>query len=124
MVKVLIIDDSLDLREVLSLLLERKGYEVRGISSGVELHGQLSVFAPDVIFLDVRLQHEDGREICKEIKANRLLKHIKVILISASSIFLENHLECEADAVIEKPFNISTVYETIEKVLLEKNYPV
>ena len=64
----------------------------------------------------VRLQGEDGRELCKEIKEKHN-KDIPVILMSASGKLLNDHAEWNADDVIEKPFDIHKLNETINEVL-------
>jgi DNA-binding response OmpR family regulator len=124
MTKILIADGSPDLSEFLEILLKRKGYEVEAVLFNDDLHEKVLSFAPDVILLDVQLHRENGRDICKQIKNNHLTKHIRIILISSNPLLLENYSACEADAVIEKPFNNSTVYETIERVLLKKSCTV
>lgn len=122
MIKILIADGSPDLSEFLEILLERKGYAVESVAFNTELQERILSFTPDVILLDVQLQRENGREICLKIKSNSLTKHIRVILISANPSLLENYSACEADAVIEKPFNNITIYDTIETVLSKNNF--
>lgn len=118
MSKILIVDDSPDLVAFLKILLERKGNEVETAATGAELKAKLLVFTPHVILLDVNLRNESGRDICMEIKKNKLTNHIRVILISASSVLLQNYSECEADAVIEKPFDTIMLFSTIERILM------
>ncbi len=116
MVKILIVDDSLDLLEALSAFLQKKGYKVKTVSTGEMIKTVLSEFEPDVLLLDVNLGGHDGRKLCKEIKEQINIK-LPVILFSASPDLLRNYEECNADAVIEKPFDINTVIKKINMVL-------
>ena len=118
MAKVLVIDDSFDLLHVFSTALKRNGYELEILSSADKLLNLLSIYLPDLILLDVLLRKEDGSELCKKIKEG--YKNISIILISMNTAFLQNYEECQADAVIEKPFDFQTVIATMNKVLDSK----
>jgi DNA-binding response OmpR family regulator len=116
MAKVLLVDDSQDLLEVLSSFLNIKGYNVETALSHEKAKNALSVFIPDVILLDVRINGDDGRKICREIK-EKYNPDIPIILLSASPELLEDYEECKADAIIEKPFNLQTVMEKVDEVI-------
>lgn len=120
MAKILIVDDSKDLTEFLSVLLKMKDYDVDIAASKGELKRKLPVVSPDLILLDVRLGGDDGRELCKAIRKEMPDKHIPIILVSASPELLKDYEECEANDVIEKPFDISTIITKIDS-LLSKN---
>lgn len=115
--RVLIVDDSKDLLEFLSLLLTKQGYEVQEASSKEELTNCLTVCIPDLILLNVRLKGEEGKELCKKVKENIFSENVPVILLSASPELLIDYGEWAAEAVIEKPFDILTVVKKIESVL-------
>ena len=117
MAKILVVDDSSDLLEVFSMILNRRGHKVKSIVSGDKLNETISLFEPDLILLDVLLRQENGRDICRKIKEEN--KVLPIVLISANPNLLKDFEECEADAVIEKPFQIQTVMTTVNK-LLEK----
>ena len=114
MAKILIVDDNPDLLEFLTLILRRREHEIESVFSGIAIREKILSFMPNIILMDVRLTGINGRELCREIKADKLTAGIKIILMSASSQYLENYHECNADAAIEKPFNIKTMYETVE----------
>ena len=117
--KILILDDYPDLLYVLSLFLQQKFYEVRTVISSRLFKEELISFKPDLIILDIILKDaESGREICSSIKENKDTAHIPVILMSASHAALKNYEECKADAVIEKPFNLSELIFQIETLII------
>ncbi len=116
MANVLVVDDHEDLLHVLSIYLKTKGFAVEAVQTDEGAKKTLSVFTPDVILLDVKLNGSDGRKLCKEIK-ERYNPNIPVILFSVSRQLLADYKECKADAVIEKPFNLETVIEKINEVI-------
>lgn len=116
MANIMVVDDSKDLLEVLSTYLHMIGHNVYTVFEKEAVKNAISVFAPDLILIDVRLNEEDGRELCREIK-EKYYPIIPVILLSASPELLKNYQECKADTVIEKPFNLQTLMEYINWVL-------
>ncbi len=116
MARILIVDDSEELLEICTHILKFEGYEVETASSKNSLLSHLAD-PPDIILLDVKLNGDDGRELCRNIKETEPGRHIPIILISASPELLKDYEECKAVAIIEKPFGIETVRETIQAVL-------
>ena len=114
MANILLVDDSVDLLEVLSTFLKMKGHNVKAVSSHENARNTLSVFIPDVILLDVRMNGNDGREFCQEIKEKH---NLPIILISASPALLQDYEKFKADAVIEKPFELKTVIRKVNDVI-------
>lgn len=124
MAKILIVEDYADLLEFLIVILRQRGHEAEGMLDGRLMHEKIKLFAPNIILMDVKLGMVNGRDLCREIKAGKLNSAVQVILISASPEMLKNYAECEASAVIEKPFEIETLFETINKVLVDNNQPL
>jgi DNA-binding response OmpR family regulator len=120
MAKILIVDDSEHLVALLTEILFQNGYEVESALSKKELVYKLLASAPDLILLDVRLSGDDGRKICRDLKANSSYKNIPVILLSASRDLLESFADYNADDIIEKPFEMSAILEKITTLLNSK----
>ncbi|HUS03603.1 MAG TPA: response regulator [Chitinophagaceae bacterium] len=117
MSKIVIVDDSMDLLEVLKYFLEEKGYEVQTVTTKQDLIPLIKSFSPDVILLDIYLQAEDGREICKELRKNEETKYLCILMFSASSKALANYKEYGADGYIEKPFGLIEIVDKIEATI-------
>lgn len=117
MSRILIVDDEQDILHLVSMFLSSKGYEVRTAKSKTEFFDLLPSFKPDLIILDVMLGADNGRDICKEIKAAEH-KHIPVILYSAIPQMLANYEECNANDTLEKPFPLSELLKKVTKALL------
>ena len=117
MSKIVIVDDSRDLLEALKFFLEEKGYEVETVTRQQDLISVIKSFSPDLIILDIYLQEEDGREICKELRRHKETKYLCILLFSASTKALTNYKEYGADGYIEKPFGLNEIVDKIESTL-------
>ena len=117
MSKLLIVDDSAALLEVMKNILERNGYTVKTLNRAPEIYNEISEFKPDLLILDIYLAGEDGREICKEIRKNVETRQICILVFSASPKTLEDYKSYCADDFIEKPFDITKLVEKIKSVL-------
>ncbi|HEV8080593.1 MAG TPA: response regulator [Chitinophagaceae bacterium] len=117
MSKIVIVDDSIDLLEVMKFFLEEKGYEVEIATSQQDLFSLLRSSSADLIILDVFLQGGDGREICKELRRSEEHKYLCILLFSTSPKALANAKKCGADGYIEKPFGLTDIVDKIESTL-------
>ncbi len=117
MSKIVIVDDSIDLLEVMKFFLEEKGYEVETATSQQDLYSLLNSSSTDLIILDVFLQGEDGREICKELRRSEKTKYLCILLFSTSPKALANAKKCGADGYIVKPFGLTDIVDKIESTL-------
>jgi DNA-binding response OmpR family regulator len=80
--KITIVDDDRETREMLQMLLELEGFEVKLAANGLRLISSLHVDKPDAILLDVMMSWIDGFELCQAIKRNPEFHSIPVIFIS------------------------------------------
>ena len=117
MKRLLLVDDDIDILLMLKRKLSMSGYDV--ITSTTCKEG-LDIFydhRPDLVLLDINVGTEDGRDMCRTIKQQAEHQHIPVILFSANHELLKLAAEYGANAVIDKPFEISRLVETIRSVL-------
>lgn len=82
---VLVVDDSLPVRKALDMKLRLMDYEVHHAANGDEALRMLRGMHPEIIFLDVVMPGIDGYEVCKQIKRNKITKHIPVIMLTSRS---------------------------------------
>jgi DNA-binding response OmpR family regulator len=113
--KILAVDDDLYILDALTELLKYSGYDIYTTPYGNEVFSKIDEHVPDLIILDVMLSGFDGREICKELKANLKTKNIPVIMISATPNIADSVTSSGADDYIAKPFDISALLDKIEK---------
>jgi DNA-binding response OmpR family regulator len=117
--KVLAVDDDPYILDALVELLKYSGYDVATTPKGDEVFKKIDECAPDIILLDIMLSGLDGREICREIKANKNTSNIPVIMISATPNLTQSVLDSGANDFVAKPFDIFLLLDKIEKQLLK-----
>jgi DNA-binding response OmpR family regulator len=117
MSRLLIVDDSVALLEVMKNILERNEYTVRTLNNVTDIYKVIAEFQPDLLILDIYLAGKDGRELCREIRSNVNTQHLCILVFSASPKTLEDYKSYNADDFIEKPFDITNLVEKIKSVL-------
>lgn len=112
--KIYVVDDSPAILDSVKLMLNMEGYEVDNYERGSEMFNALSSSSkPDVILMDMWLSGEDGRDICKMIKAHQDYKSIPVVIMSASRGLGDTAIESGAIDFIPKPFDLGEIVEKI-----------
>src|SRR5215212_6395588 len=113
MVKVMVIDDELELLELVSQLLKKKGYNVCSLSRAEDSFQTISSFSPHILLLDIKLGKLDGRYICRQLKDNPETNKIKIILYSAFHEYSKDYESYGADDFISKPFHFEELIARI-----------
>src|SRR5438874_2573126 len=111
MSKILIVDDSDDLLDVMKFFLQEKGYHVKTLNTAKDISSHIRTFSPDLLILDIFLSGEDGRNVCKELRAQQETRYLCILFFSATPKVLENYKEYGADGYIEKPFGLNKIVE-------------
>src|SRR5215468_8469357 len=103
--KILIVDDSDDIVEILSDLLQAKGYAICTAGSGPEALTQIEGEQPDLVILDVMMPEMTGHEVCKEIRENPATMFLPVVMLTAADANVERikGIEAGADDFLSKP---------------------
>jgi DNA-binding response OmpR family regulator len=115
MAKVLLVDDDPDIRTMMGLILKREGYEVATAGRREEALDKLKEDKPSVILLDVLLSGSDGRELCREIKANEATRHIPIIMFSGHPGAALKFESYGADDFIAKPISMDVLLNKLSK---------
>ena len=104
--KLLLADDEEDIKTVLKMYLESKGYEVCTAYDGLDALEQAKSEKPDVVLLDVMMPVVDGFEVCEKLKADPATANIPVIMLSAASHAesVQRGLDAGAVEYLVKPF--------------------
>ena len=119
MARILVVDDSEDIRLALATILEDAGHEVWEAADGLSLIPTILENRPDVVLLDVAMPHKNGFESLKELKADGRTKDIPVIMVTAKgrSEDLTTSLALGARDYIGKPWADGEVEIQVEKAL-------
>ncbi len=113
----LVIDDN---REILSLLADSlSDYNVISAESAGEGLEQIKRSHPDLIITDIMMPGTDGLTFARQIKSNRHLMHIPLIILSARTSTEEKveGIESGADAFVGKPFSVSYLRAIVARLL-------
>lgn len=121
--KILIVDDSVSIRQILSLTLKGAGYEVTEAHDGRDALNKLSEGeAVDLIICDVNMPHVDGITLLKTIKADAEYEGVKftpIIMLTTESQESKKKegKEAGARAWIVKPFLPDQLLQAVSKFL-------
>jgi DNA-binding response OmpR family regulator len=113
--KILVIEDNPDIKEVLDYILNDEGHDVVACSDGSSLTN-LDELKPDIILLDEILGRNRGSDLIKKLKTDKDKGAIPVVLISAMPNLENIAAKCGADAFLEKPFNIDNLTDIIKRL--------
>lgn len=119
--KILFIEDEPDQIKMISLRLEKNGYEVISSLDGAEGLKMAVREKPDLILLDVIMPGMDGFEVCRQLRKDPVTRHIPIISTTAAGMDDVEHqcLTAGADDCVRKPYESSDLLVKIRR-LLEK----
>lgn len=120
--KIVLIDDDPDIVEIISLLLSDGGHSVTTSPAGVNAISLIRKKRPDVILTDLVMAEMDGIEFCREIRADKSLDNISIIMISARTddVWKEKSQLAGANGFIEKPIDAATFVRDVEALTAGK----
>lgn len=118
--RILIVEDTKNIREIVAKILRTKGYIVYEAEHGGEGLKIAQLESPDLILLDAMLPDMDGFEICASLKGNPKYKTIPILMLTAitgGSSKQDEHWRQKsgADEFMSKPFRMNDLLAKIEK---------
>jgi DNA-binding response OmpR family regulator len=116
---VLCADDDEDILSLVSLRLRRAGFEVATAIDGDEAVEIARARRPALAVLDVMMPKRTGYEVLAELRADEVLRGMKVILLSArvQEGDVSRGMDAGADAYLAKPFKAQDLVSTVEGLL-------
>ncbi len=114
--RVLVIDDELDSRTLLSHTISECGCQVIAASSGAQGLQMAREFRPDLITLDLMMPSMDGWQVIRAIKADPQLAHIPVVVVSVVGTEQSGHLLGVLD-VLQKPVTREELIAVLQRNL-------
>lgn len=117
--RILVVEDNLENRQLLSSLLGQAGFETRQAENGAEAIALFEQWQPHFIWMEMRMPVMDGYEASRRIRALPGGNEVKIIALTASAFKEQrkNVLEAGCDDVLHKPYQIHEIYETMVKHL-------
>jgi len=121
-VRVVVVDDEADLREMIAAYLGKHGFVVTGVGDARELYALLNDTLPDLLILDVNLPGDDGFAIARRLRAH---SDVPIIMLTGAGDTVDRvvGLELGADDYVTKPFDLRELRARIQSVLRRTNHP-
>ena len=116
--KILVVDDDLDIIEILKYNLNNSGYFVKSANNGIKAIKKAKKFLPDIILMDVMMPEMTGIEACSEIRKIDQLRNTIILFLSARS---EDYTQISAydagaDDYISKPVKPKILLKKISNI--------
>lgn len=117
--KIMTVDDSASVRQMVSFTLKNEGYEVSEAEDGVDALAKLQQQPVDMVLTDLNMPNMDGIELIKQLRANPNFKFVPIIFLTTESQEEKKQQGKQAGATgwIVKPFKPEQLVGVIKKVL-------
>jgi CheY-like chemotaxis protein len=102
---ILACDHEPHVTRIMSLKLERAGYDVRTTASGVTALQRLHDLSPELLIVDADLAGIDGLEVITRLRNEPEFFDLPVILLTTHPVDAEQIVELRVDHVLQKPFS-------------------
>ncbi len=119
MKRVLIVEDQADIRKLIRMTLEFEAYEIHEAADGPTGLRMAQALRPDLMLLDVMMPGAlDGLQVCRHIKSDPDLAHIKIVLLTARGQARDREAGnlAGAEDYLVKPFSPLHLIDTIERL--------
>lgn len=116
--KVLVVDDSRTILQMLRVMIGSAGYEVLTATDADQGLGLAEQERPHLIIMDLMMPGESGYSACQRLKASRQTNHIPILVLTATggSQAREKSQQAGAAAVLMKPCPASVLIQCIRQL--------
>lgn len=117
--RVLVVDDSSDVRELWSMWLQFWGFSVEQAGNGLEAVKKARTFQPHLVLMDLWMPVVDGLTATETLKGDPHMKDVPVLALSADTFspIRDRALKAGADRFLPKPVNPDTLLDAIRESL-------
>ncbi len=116
---VLVVDDQPHIVRLIQVNLEKEGFQVATAGDGVEGLRKAREIRPDLVILDVIMPRKDGFEVLRELKSDRELADVPVIMLTVKThnADIVEGLKEGAELYLPKPFHPKELVALVKRVL-------
>jgi two-component system, cell cycle response regulator DivK len=120
---ILLVEDDVMSRDMLSRRLQNRGYRVITAHDGEQGHSLALSEKPDIILMDISLPVMVGWEVTRLLKANEATRHIPIIALTAHALMTDRAkaFESGCDEYDVKPVDFERLTQKIETLLMAKS---
>lgn len=112
---ILVCDDDVGILDIISIILDEKGYAVIALSDSEQVVATVIHKKPDVILLDLSMPAISGDEITRRLKSDPATASIPIIISSANKDTEKIAQEAGANNFILKPFDIEELEKMVDQ---------
>jgi two-component system response regulator VicR len=120
---ILCIEDESEMIDLTRLVLEREGFEVMGAVGGKQGMELMQQHKPDLVLLDLMMPDMDGWEVYRQMKVDKNLADVPVIIVTARAQNIDKVLGLQVakvDDYVTKPFGPKELLQSINRILNEQ----
>ncbi len=119
MIKIFIVEDDKNIREIEAFSLKNSGYEIEEFPNAAEFYKRLEEEIPKLIVLDLMLPDDDGLNIVAKLRKDARWKKIPIILVTAKTTEMDKvrGFEIGADDYLTKPFGVMELISRVKALL-------
>ncbi|MBE9032661.1 response regulator [filamentous cyanobacterium LEGE 11480] len=116
---VLVVEDSVTQREMITDLLKGSGLTVTVATDGMEALAHIEGDQPDLVVLDIVMPRMNGYEVCRRLKSDPKTQSVPVVMCSSKGEEFDRYwgMKQGADAYIAKPFQPTELVGTVKQLL-------
>lgn len=117
--RVLVIEDEKEIREILVGYFQDNGFECIGLDSGDMVISHMERFSPEVVLLDQMMPGKSGAEIIKEIRSDVRFSEIPIMMVTGLDAEAEKvkALDSGADDYVTKPFSVREIVARVNALV-------
>lgn len=115
----MVVDDSITVRTVTERFLARQGFQVVTAKDGIDALEQMQRITPDLLLVDIEMPRMDGFDLSENVRNNRNLAHIPIIMISSRTAdkHRQQAFEIGVNAFLGKPYQDAELLGEIKGLL-------
>ncbi|NJK74711.1 MAG: response regulator [Oscillatoriales cyanobacterium RU_3_3] len=122
--RILVVDDDSDTRELQTLVLEQSGADVKAVASGAEALQVLEQFVPDLLISDIGMAEMDGYMLIQQVRSRSPDRGgtMRAIALTAYAGDFDRHRAIESgfEAHVTKPVEPEKLVKAIAQLILDK----
>jgi two-component system response regulator MprA len=119
MARILVVDDSPDIRRLLEVVLAEEGHMVSSATDGEDALEAMAKEPPDLVVLDIMMPKKDGFMVLKEVRSHGVRDATKVLVLTARTAEVDwlRGYKLGADQYLTKPFDNDELIKTVTMLL-------
>lgn len=114
--KILVVDDSKLVTDIVKMRLSMYGYDVQLAHSGEEALAKIADNVPDLMVLDVQMPGIDGYEVCRRLRNDPTLNDLRIIMLTSSDDKLAA-FEAGVDDYLNKDIDLLNLPNRVKMIL-------